>query len=225
DLRMVLLRTTRMASRLSQCKPNGIVVNTLLGLKIPASPMNPVAAVQHRLGTRPSSKKKPPPKGRLAQLLGTGSLCLEINACARIEELEVIERRGDVVQARVDQVHIGGEVLMDRVEVHIGRVERLFDANRPEINVSAGNFGTDGDVVEGAGREETDGPNAAKAGSGAETVMNVADAAEDRGFAGLVEIEPRCASSIRCVARVIAPGDVRPSQVGKTSFGVGALRA
>src|SRR6185437_1240796 len=112
---------------------------------------------------RAPARKKPPPKGRLAQLLGTGSLCLETNACARIEELEVIERRGNVVQARVDQVHIGGEVLIDRVEVHIGRVEHLVDANRPAINVSAGNLGTDGDVVEGAGREETGGPNAAKA--------------------------------------------------------------
>jgi len=68
-----------------------------------------------------------------------------------------------VVQARVDQVHIGGEVLIDGVEVHIGRVEHRVDANRPAINVSAGNLGTDGDVVEGAGREETGGPNAAKA--------------------------------------------------------------
>jgi hypothetical protein len=51
----------------SQCKSNGIVVNTLLDLKIPESPMNPVAAAQHRLGGA-SAGKKSPPKGRLAQL-------------------------------------------------------------------------------------------------------------------------------------------------------------
>src|SRR5262249_11927634 len=75
DLRIVLLRWTRMTSRARQCKPNGIRVNALLGLSFSESSREPVAAAQHRLGVITGVKKSRPRRGGLAQLLGRGSFC------------------------------------------------------------------------------------------------------------------------------------------------------
>lgn len=47
---------------------------------------------------------------------GKGELSLSvIQACTGVKEIEVVERLVDLLQRRIDKVHVGGEVLINTV--------------------------------------------------------------------------------------------------------------
>jgi hypothetical protein len=63
---------------------------------------------------------------------------LEVDACAHIAEIEAVQRHRDMIFAGVDQAELGLiEVLVNGVEMHGGRLERLIERKKPHINVGA----------------------------------------------------------------------------------------
>jgi hypothetical protein len=94
----------------------------------------------------------------------------EIDAAAGVEEIEVVEWRPYALQLAVwryrriagHEVNLGREVLIHRIEVHIGRVDRLIESERPASNLGAGDLGRDLDVGEGASLEEAIGRDLAE---------------------------------------------------------------
>ena len=67
---------------------------------------------------------------------------LEVDAAAGIEDLEIVQRCPGVLQARIDQADVGREMLIDRVPVHIGRIDRLIQAEEPSVDIGASDLPT-----------------------------------------------------------------------------------
>src|SRR6476469_357506 len=86
-----------------------------------------------------------PKKGRLEAALKVGlgnfsrDRCSEIDATAGIEEVEVVERRPYVLQLSIrrdgriagHEIDLRRQVLVDRVEMHLGRIDGLIESERP----------------------------------------------------------------------------------------------
>ena len=102
---------------------------------------------------------------RTALKVGLGNFsrdrCSEIDATAGIEEVEVVERRPYTLQLSGrryggiagDEVNIGRQVLVDRVEVHVGRIDRLIEGKRPARDLGAGDLGRHSDTDNGVGAQ------------------------------------------------------------------------
>ena len=60
---------------------------------------------------------------------------LEIDACARINEVEVVERNVHLAEGLVDQVDLRRDVLVDQVEVHGSRHDFLVEREIPLVHL------------------------------------------------------------------------------------------
>jgi hypothetical protein len=83
-------------------------------------------------------RKKPPPKGRPAQLPGRGSVALEleVHSATHIAKVEAIKLQRHVIQIFVDQVERGVfEVLVHSIEVESCRFDGLVESDEPVTDV------------------------------------------------------------------------------------------
>src|SRR6478735_2282078 len=125
----------------------------------------------------------------------TGKVAIsEIDAATGVEEIEVVERRTYALQLSVrrygriasDKVNLGREVLVHRVEVHVRRVDRLIESERPARDQSAGDLGRDRHIAKGASCEKAIGGDLAHSATiavarAADTVADLFIAAPEGG--------------------------------------------
>src|SRR4029079_1310400 len=132
-------------------------------------------------------KKKAASRTALKAGLGNFSRdrCSEIDATAGIEEVEVVERRPYVLQLSIrrdgriagHEIDLRRQVLLDRVEMHLGRIDGLIESERPARDLSAGDLGGNRHIGEGARCEKAIGRGLGH--SAAVTVARAADTVED----------------------------------------------
>ena len=86
--------------------------------------------------------KKTAPKGGLKGVLQRG-LGLEVDAAARVDQVEVVDRHWDVLQLSAwrnrgiacYQAHVGVKVLIGKIEVHGSGFEALIQGQEPTIDL------------------------------------------------------------------------------------------